>query len=179
MQHIYIIRHGQSVANAEEVIAGQQESPLSSLGEEQAVQVAEKLHSIDLIVTSPLQRTRQTAEIIAQHLGYPLEEIQVLPDLTERNLGELEGKHYIDTPYGSGNTVEAEQAKDIEPIEKLFERTKRALHHIYSLPGKNILVVCHNGSGRMLLNIAAGGEPLEMYSHPRLENAVLYPLISA
>lgn len=176
MQQIYIIRHGQSTANANEIISGQQEGSLTKLGEEQAVLAAEKLHDIDLIVTSPLLRARQTAEIVAQHLGYPPEEIQVLPDLIERNLGELEGKHYTDTAYGSGNTIEAEQAKGIEPIETLYERTKRALDYIYGLPGKNILIVCHNGSGRMLLNLVEGGEPLEMYSHPRLENAVVYPL---
>lgn len=178
MQQIYILRHGQSMANAQQLIAGQQESSLSKLGKRQAEEAAAAAakKGIDLIVASPLQRTHQTAEIVARHLGYSEESIQVMPELIERYLGDLEGKHYDETRFGSGNTIEAEQASGVEPIGQLCERSKRALEIIHNLPGKNILAVCHNGTGRMLMNVAAGGEPLEMYSYPKLENAKVYSL---
>lgn len=180
MKHIYILRHGQSVANAQRFIAGQHESPLSELGIAQAEQAAKTAaeQKVDLLVSSPMQRARQTAEIIARQLGDQPEVIQTIPELIERNLGELEGQHYSDTALGSGNTIAAEKVPGIEPIKQFYDRTKYALELIRDLPGKHILVVCHNGTGRMLLNIAAGGGPLGMYSRPRLENAVIYPLLA-
>lgn len=178
MQHIYLIRHGQSTANASHIIAGQQESPLSELGKQEAWEAARQadMRLIDLIVSSPMQRTKQTAEIIARGINYPLERIVFISELIERNLGSLEGKNYEETPYGNGNTVAAEDVPGIEPIELFFERTKTALGKIHTLSGKNILVVCHNGTGRMLKVIHEGGAPLDLYDQPRLENAVLYEL---
>ncbi|MGH7926470.1 MAG: histidine phosphatase family protein, partial [Candidatus Binatia bacterium] len=86
------------------------------------------------------------------------------------------GKHYRDTPYGSGNTIEAERVPGMEPSAALYDRVKRALEHIHELPGTHILVVCHNGTGRMLRTVYSDGKPIEMYDQPRLENAVMHPL---
>lgn len=178
MQQIHIIRHGQSVANQQRIIAGQHESPLSDLGVEQAHAAAASARhfEFDTIVSSPMSRARQTAEIIATHNGIALDEIIFMPELKERHLGELEGKSYDSTPFGSGNVEDAEGAKDIEPIDHLYKRAEVALEKIYELPGRHILVVCHNGVGRMLRTIASGGKPLEIYDQPRMENAVIYPL---
>lgn len=178
MQQIFITRHAQSIANASQIIAGQRESDLSDLGKQQAQQLGEIAaeQHIDTIVSSPMKRARHTAEIIAEHIGYPPEDIHILPELIERQLGELEGKHYRDTPLGSGNTIGAEEVTGMEPIDVLHERVKHALDTIYNLPGKHILVVCHNGSGRMLRTVYKGGEPLALYEQPRLENATIYPL---
>lgn len=178
MQHIYIVRHGQSVANAERKVAGQTESPLTPLGEEQALHAGEAASEleVDLIVSSPMQRARHTAEIIAKTIGYPIEDIQNIPELKERRLGELEGKPYAPGRTGSGNALSVEKTQDVETADEFFERIKRALEIIHELPGKVVLVICHNGTGRMLMNIAEGGQPLDMYSYPRLDNARIYPL---
>jgi len=176
------MRHGQSQANADHIVAGHQDSPLSPLGKEQAERAGQALRhnvSLDLIVSSPMQRSRQTAEIIAQSLGYPTQDILVLPELGERHLGELEGKHYNDTPYGSGNVIGAEAITDIEPITAFYDRVKRMFDAITRQPGEQILVVCHNGVGRMMQVIAQHGQPLDMYKQPRLENGVMYPLKKA
>lgn len=178
-QYIFILRHGQSVANAERIVAGQLDSSLSELGVQQAEQAAESVsaHRIDLIVSSPMKRARQTAEIIAINSGHRIEDIQIIPELTERNLGDIEGKTYEETGYGTGNFEDAEGVPNIEPIEEFEQRCLEALEAIYELPGKNILVVCHNGAGRMLRTIASGGKSTDMYTQPRLENAVIYPLV--
>lgn len=71
----YIIRQGESVLNAQGRHQGQiTGSPLTSKGKIQAQEAAEKLtdKSIDYIFASPLLRTRQTAEIIAEKLNLPV-----------------------------------------------------------------------------------------------------------
>ncbi len=46
----------------------------------------------------------------------------------------------------------------------------------YILAQTNILIVTHNGTGRMLRTVVEDGKPLELYKQPRLENAVIYKL---
>jgi broad specificity phosphatase PhoE len=107
-QHFYFIRHGQSVANSQRVIAGP-DSPLSALGISQAKEAAELLRSknIDLIISSPMTRTMQTAEIIAEFINYEKSKIVVINELAERGFGDLanqpkthEGIWYFATPEG-------------------------------------------------------------------------------
>ncbi len=173
------MRHGQSEANAHRIIAGHQDSPLSLHGHEQAIRAGKALKrttAIDLIVSSPMERARETARLIAHELHYPPINIVILPELEERWLGELEGKSYDETSYGSGNVEDAEEVAGIEPIEKFYARVKQMLILIAKRPEKNILIVCHNGVGRMMQVIAQNGQPIDMYKQPRLHNGVAYPL---
>lgn len=150
IKHFYFIRHGQSQANSEKTIA-QASSPITSLGISQAKEVAFKLArlNIDLIVSSPMTRAIQTAETIAESIGYGKSKIVTINELRERGLGELEGnpkgresRWYFDTPNGYG----------IETHVELYDRIKIALQKIIIL-GKNysnILIVGHSISGDML-----------------------------
>lgn len=62
----YVVRHGQTDWNAEGRIQGKTDIELNETGIEQARQLKEliKDYNIDLIISSPLKRTRKTAEII-------------------------------------------------------------------------------------------------------------------
>lgn len=177
---IYVMRHGQSQANADRIIAGHRDSPLSTLGRAQAEQAGRTIAKntpVARIFTSPMLRARQTAEIIAQQLGFDQQAIQVIAELEERHLGELEGKSYDETPYGSGNVEDAEGAPGIEPIEHFYSRVQRVLGAVTANPTEgNTLIICHNGTGRMLQVVARGGQPIDMYKQPRLEHGVMYPL---
>lgn len=64
---VLLIRHGRSEANAEGVLAGRSETPLDDTGREQAAALAGRLADVplDLLVTSPQLRARQTAELAA------------------------------------------------------------------------------------------------------------------
>lgn len=150
MKRYYFIRHGQSQANSEKVIA-QASSPITPLGISQIKEVALKLArlNIDLIISSPMTRAMQTAETIAESIGYDKSKIVTINELRERGLGELEGnpksqesRWYFDTPSGYG----------IETHIELYNRTKTALQEIITM-GKNysnILIVGHSISGDML-----------------------------
>lgn len=168
------MRHGQSVANAHKIVSGQQESPLSELGRHQARISAEKLAhlNIDLIVCSPMHRAVDTAKIVADTLQYPHSEIRILKELRERDLGELEGKSYATDHSLTGDTPAAEKAQGIEPIEQFHSRIHAGLREVASTRHhQNVLIICHNGVGRMLQVIVSNRPALDMYEIPVLENA--------
>jgi uncharacterized phosphatase len=179
MQHLYLMRHGQSQANADHIIAGSHESPLSPIGciqAELAGQTASQFFHFDLIITSPMSRAAQTAMIIAEQLNYPQDKIVVVEDLRERNLGNVEGKSYESSPDSNGNYEDAENVPNVEPITDLFDRAALLLEQFLKRPEQLILIITHNGTGRMLRTVAEGNQPMEMYEQPRMENAIIYPL---
>ena len=179
MQHLYLLRHGQSEANAQHIVAGSHDSPLSPIGVAQAEyagETAKRFFKFDLIVSSPMSRAIQTAQIVAKQIDYPTEDIVVIEDLRERNLGEVEGKDYTQAPHHNGNYEDAENVPGVEPIDDLLNRAKGVLAQLRERPEQNILIVAHNGCGRML-KVALAGEPaMAMYNQPRTENAVFYQL---
>ncbi len=102
MLQVYLVRHGETVWNAERRIQGQSDSPLTEKGEQQAWQVGERVKHLGIthIIASDLGRTRRTAEIIADACGCS---VTLDPRLRELNMGVLE-KRPLD-----GLTAEEEQ----------------------------------------------------------------------
>jgi broad specificity phosphatase PhoE len=88
---IYLSRHGETDWNAEGRWQGHTDKPLNDNGREQARALAESLRTIGLagVVTSDLQRARETAEIVAGALGLAIDYVD--PDLRERTIGVFEG----------------------------------------------------------------------------------------
>ncbi|MBW3590333.1 MAG: histidine phosphatase family protein [Actinobacteria bacterium] len=88
---LLIVRHGQSVWNALGRWQGQADPPLSSEGESQALEAAERLSGfkIDRVFSSDLQRARRTAEIIAEALGGAA--VVTDPGLREVDVGQWSG----------------------------------------------------------------------------------------
>ena len=87
---LFLVRHGQTVANVRHQLVGATDIPLDQLGEQQATQVASRFAniSIDALVTSPLARARRTAEKIGEVTET---EVTVVPGLSEIDFGEIEG----------------------------------------------------------------------------------------
>lgn len=89
---IYLLRHGESIANLENVFASRKiDPPLSSTG---IVQVSRQVDSIkdikfDAIYASPLLRAKQTAEIVCRLLGLKFKETE---NLYEVDVGILDGE---------------------------------------------------------------------------------------
>lgn len=149
-----LVRHGQSIWNAEGRIQGQLDPPLSSLGRIQAELVAQRLakKSWSVLYSSDLSRARQTAEAIAKLTGLL---IQIEPQLRERSQGKREGflvheanLRYpdINAPEIGRETSEALQARAV----KVFERIRNA--H----PGECILVVSHGALMSSFLEAVLG-----------------------
>ena len=86
-----LLRHGETPLSAERRFAGRGEIPLTAPGLRQAAAAADRLaarRGIDLIVSSPLLRARQTAEAVARATGAPL---QADDGLAELDFGDWEG----------------------------------------------------------------------------------------
>jgi len=91
---MYFVRHGQSIANVERIISNaiSDHAPLTELGRVQAIDLLEVLRKrgeFGAIYTSPLQRARETAQIIATGLGL---EVEIKDGLREPFCGEIEGR---------------------------------------------------------------------------------------
>jgi len=90
---LLIVRHGESVANAEGRMQGQRDYPLSELGLRQAGVLGRFLvragFKFDAAYTSPLTRARATALELTTALGLP--EAELAPELSELHAGSLQG----------------------------------------------------------------------------------------
>lgn len=93
MALIILVRHGQTDENVSGKISGQGPAPLNARGRQQAIDTASVLTDLGVsrILTSPVVRARQTADILAEHLHVDTEDIA---DLREVEYGDWEGKHF-------------------------------------------------------------------------------------
>lgn len=93
---IYLIRHGETVWNRKGRLQGQLDAPLTRLGVRQSIAVGrelkQRLGGADYnFLCSPLDRTRQTASLIAEELGHVHHEITYDDRLLEITLGDWDG----------------------------------------------------------------------------------------
>ncbi len=140
-----LVRHGESEWNALGRWQGQADPPLSTTGRRQAAAAAERLGTVDLIVSSDLVRAAHTAHIIAQLLG--VGPVLVEPRLRERDAGEWSGltRDEVEERF-PGYLDGGHRPPGWEPDELLLERTTGALDEIQrSWCGAQILVVTHGG----------------------------------
>lgn len=135
------VRHGESEANAEKVIGGSRDVPLTDRGRQEAADAANQLanETIGSIIASPMLRTWETAEIIAASIN--CEDVQPIAGITERRYGEWEGqpKDLFDR---------AQKPVGGESPDEFNARTIEALQTVAS--AAPILVVAHSGTFRAL-----------------------------
>jgi broad specificity phosphatase PhoE len=143
LKDFYMIRHGETEANAAKIMAGSLDSPLNQNGRDQAKAVQAVVRALpvkpSVIVHSQLSRARETAEIINEALKLPLYED---PDLAELHAGDWEGVSYDqcrplldgwDDPPGG------------ERFEDFFARVRRAKKKALEGHEGRVLIVSHGG----------------------------------
>ena len=173
----FFVRHGETDYNKERRIQGQKESsPLNILGREQARIAGEVLRdkNIEIIFSSDLLRTQETAEIIAKELPNK-QEIVLDKRLRERDLGEAEGLTYEETKERFPDIYHyAKKPANNENYQEAEERIWEAVsEHISKHPHKNVLIVSHGGTLRALLRRIHNIDP-ETFSTitvPKIPNA--------
>jgi broad specificity phosphatase PhoE len=150
---LYLLRHGESEGNAQGVVQGWLDTPLTQLGRRQALQTAPLFEGqqIASVVSSPLLRAHATAMLIAERLGVTVETDQ---GLMEYNHGELSGLSMPDIRARFPEIAEAGIASSRtgtwpsipgeEGRATFFERVMQAIN---SLAERNatLLVVTHGG----------------------------------
>lgn len=148
MKGLYFMRHALSEDNKQGVFSSVNDCDLAPEGVEQSKQAGQSLKgkSIDLIVSSPLKRARQTAEVIAEQIGLDKSKILLSDLLIERDLGELEG-----TPYPAPRPTHTYDT--VETFSDLMQRASEAYEWIKSLQAENVLVVSHGATGRAMRKV--------------------------
>ena len=145
---IFLVRHGETVDNARQIMQGQTQGELNEMGFKQAQEVAARLSSeaIDAVVASDLHRAIQTAEIIAKPHGLPVE---TTPLLRERDWGGFTGRFIPDL---RGEVW----PDDIESEEALLQRAHDFLQIMTATyDGKRVVAVGHGIINKAILAVYA------------------------
>lgn len=160
MTSLYLARHGESELNVAGVYFGVTDCHLTQKGENQCIELGEKLSDIDfdIIITSPLKRAFHSAELIG---NASKEDIIVMKDLMELNFGAWEGMHYkdIEKEYNSKWKEWTKDWKNVSPpkgesFKEFYNRVKIILENILSkYKDKKILVVCHQGTLKVIASV--------------------------
>jgi len=148
--NMFLVRHGETEWNKQNRLQGNQDSPLTSNGIQQALAVKRSLgqHRIDLAFVSPLKRARDTLEIILKDDDIDAE---VSNRLREINLGPWEGKIRSETRISHPEAYNAFWKKQAqfnlegaETFQSLQKRVVKELDAIFQKgENRNILVVSH------------------------------------
>jgi probable phosphoglycerate mutase len=136
MTTLYLVRHGETVDNANQIMQGQTQGMLNEYGIRQAQEVSEawKDRQIDVVIASDLKRSIDTARIIAEPHGL---EVITTPLLRERDWGDFTGRFIPDLK----NEVWPE---NIETLENLLSRAGEFIAYVKeTFPGKKVLAVGH------------------------------------
>ena len=164
MVTLVLIRHGQSLWNAENRFTGWTDIDLSKKGEKEAKEAGEKLENVafDVVHTSALMRAQRTAEIIINHNKIS-QDIPTYKDerLNERHYGSLQGLNKTETAekYGAEQVHIWRRSFDISPPdgESLKMTAERTLPYFkddvvkHLNEGKNVLISAHGNSLRSIV----------------------------
>ena len=161
---LFLVRHGRTGWNAEGRIQGQADPPLDELGLEQAKFIADRLKDVALaaIVSSPLQRARVTAEVIAaKRSGVPV----ILDDrLKEYDFGVVSGLTWEDVvrdqPEFARRWPDDGWAVPIEGSEgraAFRDRVAASMKEVVrSYPDQRVAIVAHGGTFAVYLTALLG-----------------------
>lgn len=152
----FIARHAESVFNTKNIlnVDSSVDNGVTKKGKEQIKGLAEELtDGVDYIFYSPLQRTRETAEQLAEELGVGSAQVIAEDRLLEMVFGEFEGKsvdEYHDF-FGGGIERLRKRPKGGENWTDVKKRVGELLYEIENkYTNKRILFVSHNGTLQML-----------------------------
>jgi len=163
MVNLNLIRHGKTQWNLEKKIQGEKDIPLSLQGRSQVMgwSFFLKDSSLDLILSSPMARARETAEILGKNLGL---EIVTDENIREQSFGLWEGRSIDEIRREFPEVVEEQERMgwNFSPPggEARHEVLKRALGAMEAAGARfkdlNLLVVTHQGVINSLVYHALG-----------------------
>lgn len=166
MPLLVLVRHGQSIWNAEDRFTGWVDVPLSAKGIEEARQAGRLLreanYRFDVAYTSVLSRAEDTLKLMLEEMGV---ELPVIRDaaLNERMYGNLQGlnKQKMREIYGDHIVQLWRRSYDIPPPggEALKDTAERTIPFFERCimgdiqQGKNVLVAAHGNSNRSIVMV--------------------------
>ena len=161
---IYLVRHGQTLENANGIFQGQTPGTLSILGKEQAETLCETLAQMhfDAVYCSDLQRCKDTAAIALKLTSY---QPVYTPLLRERDMGKLAGKPI------AGAVID----DSVESVEACSARARQLLQMLKEQhDGETLLLVSHGYFCRIIQSVLIGIDHQEI---PLMANCELKKLM--
>jgi len=165
---VYFVRHGETELNAQHVRQGP-EGSLSEKGRGEALATAKRFPKEtgcpQVIIASPYQRTKETAEIIAKELKMPVEYSELLVERKnptevvghsgqEKKVREIMDR--IDKSYHTDNL----RYSDEENFVDLKERAKSLLSYIINRPEERMIMITHGIFLKMIVSYMLYGDAL-------------------
>ena len=160
MTTLYLVRHGETVDNVNQIMQGQTQGRLTANGIAQAQEVRDRMtsESFAAIIASDLKRSVDTATIIAE--PHHLDVVQT-PLLRERDWGGFTGRYIPDLK-------DEPWPDDIETIDDLKVRATKLLETIKEkYPDKTVLAVGHGIINKAIQSVYHGKPMNEI---PRMSN---------
>ncbi len=160
---IYLVRHGRTAWNKEEIFRGTKDIPLDEQGREEARLGGQwlKEKAIDAVYSSPLSRSVETAEAIAGNHGL---EVKLLPGIKDINYGQWEGiahdeviKRWPDL-YRQWKTMpHLVTFPDGESLEMVGKRSMEALMELVERhPKETLVLVAHRAVNKVMVAALIG-----------------------
>lgn len=177
---IFIVRHAESQDGARQCHQ-KTNSPLSKKGQRQAELIAQRLKDfkIDLLLTSPFPRAKKTAKIIGEKINLSIQKEVLLKE--QKRPTEIEGE-----PKKSQKTLKVKSqirrninnpAFHYSDEESFFEFKKRILFLLKRLKNpsqKNILLVTHHKTTKMILSLLIFGDSLCPRNYLKIYKAFVF-----
>lgn len=171
---LYFLRHAESEANANDILAGRLDYSLSPHGMRDAEAVALAFcpsHPIDAMISSPLCRARQTAEPFAHMTRLTLE---VDEALIEQDMGIFSGKTYAEAEADPAYELDKSRRWDWEPpggesYGAIAKRLRPFFSRLDERRESRILIVTHAVTLRLI--VALLRDTLPVYPTALARNA--------
>jgi broad specificity phosphatase PhoE/ribonuclease HI len=164
---LVLVRHGSTIHSGERRLSGRNSLPLTEIGNAQARALANRmsaLHDVAAVISSPLLRTRQTADHIASALGLG---VHIEDGFQEVDFGDWEGSTFAELIERDSAAVAAWSGDPTaappggESFAQLAIRLRPARDKVVEqYTGRTVIVVSHVTPIKMLL-VDALGAPLE------------------
>ncbi len=168
MTTLYLVRHGETVDNAAQIMQGQTQGLLNENGMRQAEALRDKLANtyIDAFVSSDLRRSIQTCEVVASARNATVE---TTPLLRERDWGDFTGRFIPDL---QGITDWPDNIESLEAMKSRAQNFMTWLKVIY--PDKVVLAVGHGIINKAIQSVYYKKPMNEI---PRMENGEVRILV--
>lgn len=154
---LILVRHGESIGNAENRLQGQEDYDLTDLGREQAERTAERLAELGVtaVYSSPLLRAMTTARTIGARIGV---EPRPMPSVAEYHFGEMSGSTYAEVRQRFSTTVSATER--VYPGEEGRDVLQRVTAGVWGVidahAGETVAVVSHGGPIALICQTVLG-----------------------
>ncbi len=158
MTSIYLVRHGQTAWNKEEIFRGRTDVPLDETGQKQAALAGQYFREMEIhaIYSSPLARARETAQAIARILNLKVEPLEAMIDMS---FGKWEGHAHQEIRKIDSETyrqwVESPHLAKLPGGESLDDVSTRSMAALEELvrdhAGKNLVLVSHRVICKVLI----------------------------